>query len=68
MTQPSLKPTRQMNTVGLTGAITTFAITVINLYFPGVGDMLSVPVEAGIVALVTFAAGWLHGPDKKKDA
>ncbi len=68
MTQPSLKPTKQMNAVGLSSAITVFLITVVNLYFPGVGELMSAPIEAGVVALVAFAAGWLKGPDKKNDA
>jgi hypothetical protein len=57
-----------MNAVGLSSAITVFLITVVNLYFPGVGELMSAPIEAGVVALVAFAAGWLKGPDKKNDA
>lgn len=57
--QPSLKPTRKMTAVGLSGAITTFLITVVNIYFPGVGELMSAPIEAAVVAAVAFVSGWL---------
>ena len=57
--QPNFKPTRKMTAVGLSGAITTFLITVVNIYFPGVGELMSAPIEAAVVAAVAFASGWI---------
>jgi len=60
----NLTPTRKMKAVGISGALTVFVITVINIYFPGVGDLMSAPVEAAVVSLVTFASGWLTAEKK----
>lgn len=65
MSQPSLKPTRKMAAVGLSGALTTFVIAILNIYAPGVGDLMSAPVEAAVVALVSFVSGYMV---KEKDA
>ena len=55
----SLSPTRKMKAVGLSGALTVFVISVINIYFPGVGDLMSAPVEAAVVSFVTFVSGYM---------
>ncbi len=65
MNQPTLKPTRKMAAVGISGALTTFIITIINIYFPGVGDLMSAPVEAAVVSAVAFVSGYMT---KEKDA
>lgn len=62
--KPELKPTRKMTAVGLSGAITTFLITVVNIYFPGVGELMSAPIEAAVVAAVAFVSGYMV-PEKK---
>ncbi len=54
-----------MAAVGISGALTTFIITIINIDFPGVGDLMSAPVEAAVVSAVAFVSGYMT---KEKDA
>lgn len=62
--QPNFKPTRKMTAVGLSGALTTFLITVVNVYFPGVGELMSAPIEAAVVAAVAFVSGYMVKEEK----
>lgn len=62
--EPNLKPTRKMTAVGLSGALTTFLITVVNIYFPGVGELMSAPIEAAVVAAVAFVSGYMTKEEK----
>ena len=58
-TQPTATPTRKMAAVGISGALTTFIITVVNIYFPGVGELMSAPIEAAVVAAIAFVSGYM---------
>ena len=57
--QETYKPTRKMSAVGISGALTTFIITVVNIYFPGVGELMSAPIEAAVVLAVAWVSGWI---------
>ncbi len=61
----SLKPTRKMQAVGVSGALTVAAISIINIYFPGVGDLMSAPIEALIVSAITFISGYMTSENKE---
>jgi hypothetical protein len=67
--QPTAAPTRKMAAVGISGALTTFIITVVNIYFPGVGELLSPAIEATVVAAVVSVANFASGyMTKNRDA
>lgn len=59
------KPTRKMKAVGVSGALTVAAVSIINIYFPGVGELMSAPIEALIVSVVTFISGYLTAEEKE---
>lgn len=62
--QETLKPTRKMAAVGISGALTTFLIAVVNIYFPGVGELMSAPIEAAVVAGIAFVSGYMTKEEK----
>ena len=58
--QPTARPTRKVTAGFSWGLATAALITVINKYFPDVGDLLQDPnVSALLTALVTSGAAYL---------
>ena len=56
--QPTLAPTRKVAATGIAGALTAAALGVLHWAAPDFVALLAGPVEAGIVALVAFVAGY----------
>lgn len=61
----SLKVVPKMQAVGVSGALTVAAVTIINIYFPGVGDTLSVPIAVLLTSVINFVSGYM-APDTRE--
>lgn len=63
-----MKPTEQMNAVGIGGVVAIVAMGLVDQVAPGNVDWsastLGVPLGAAIVFLGTYVAGWLKGGPK----
>ncbi len=59
VTQPTALPTRKVAAGGIAGILITAAIALVNIYLPGVGDMLSPVITAAITTAVAFITSYM---------
>jgi len=57
--QPTAAPTRKMEAVGISGAITVALVAGINYLWPGVGDSYAIVIGAAVTWAVTSASGYI---------
>lgn len=58
ITQATAMPTRKIKATGIAGALTAAVMGALHWWQPEIAGMVAGPVEAGIVAVVAFVAGY----------
>jgi len=60
---PWLTIARKVRSGGIAGGVTLLAVWAVNLWVPGVGDMISPAIEQGVIYLATMAAAYTTAED-----
>jgi hypothetical protein len=56
--QPSAAPVRKLQGTGVAGILTIAILSLLDLYVPGLSEVISEPVYAGVVLAVGLVGGY----------
>ena len=56
--QPSKLPTRKVTAATIAGVLTTAAVSLVDAYYPGIGQALTPALQGAITVAVTFIAAY----------